>query len=253
MESDSVVLVTGASSGIGQACVDAFLREGARVIAAARRGDRLEHMREGREDRVLPLTMDVRHRAEVTAALDGLPDDWSTIDVLVNNAGLAAGRGPVHTDDPDDWDRMLDTNVRGLLNVSSWVLPRMVERGSGHVINIGSNAGREVYPGGTVYCASKAAVERITRGMRMDVLGSGVRISQVDPGMVQTEFSTVRFHGDEAAAAKVYEGLTPLKAEDIADVVTWVASRPPHVVVADVLVYPLDQAGSGKFAPRRAG
>jgi 3-hydroxy acid dehydrogenase/malonic semialdehyde reductase len=251
MATNPVVLVTGASSGIGRACVDAFLAQGARVIAAARRTDRLEELRAGREDSVLPVAMDVRDRAEVSTALAGLPAEWTPIDILVNNAGLAAGRGPIQTDDPDDWDRMLNTNVRGLLNVSGCVLPGMVERGSGHVINIGSNAGREVYPGGAVYCATKAAVERITRGMRMDVLGSGVRISQVDPGMVETEFSLVRFDGDAAAAGAVYEGLTPLQASDIADVVTWVASRPPHVVIADVLVYPVDQAGSGKLARRK--
>ena len=196
------------------------------------------------------LPMDVRDRDEVTAALATLPDEWTPVDVLVNNAGLAAGRGPIQTDDPENWDRMLDTNVRGLLNVSGAVLPGMVARGAGHVINIGSNAGREVYPGGAVYCATKAAVERITRGMRMDVLGSGVRVSQVDPGMVETEFSLVRLDGDESAAKAVYDGVTPLQAGDIADVVTWGASRPPHVVIADVLVYPVDQAGSGRMARR---
>jgi 3-hydroxy acid dehydrogenase/malonic semialdehyde reductase len=246
-----LVLITGASSGIGRACAEAFLAQGARVIASARRADRLAELREGREESVFTLPMDVRDRDEVTAALAALPPEWKSVDILVNNAGLAAGRSPIQEDDPDDWDRMLDTNVRGLLNVSGCVLPGMVERGSGHVINIGSNAGREVYPGGAVYCATKAAVERITRGMRMDVLGSGVRVSQVDPGMVQTEFSTVRFHGDQAAADAVYDGVTPLQAADIADVVTWVASRPPHVVIADVLVYPVDQAGSGRLARRK--
>ena len=245
-----VVLVTGASSGIGRACVEAFLAQGARVIAAARRAERLAELQDRHEGAVLPLTMDVRDRTQVDGALSSLPDEWSPIEVLVNNAGLARGRTPLHKDDPDDWDQMLDTNVRGLLNVSGAVLPGMVERGSGHVINVGSNAGREVYPGGTVYCATKAAVERITRGMRMDVLGSGVKISEVDPGMVETEFSVVRFHGDEAAADKVYEGVTPLQAADIANVVTWIANQPPHVVIADVLVYPLDQAGSGKIARR---
>lgn len=239
------VLVTGASSGIGEACVRAFLDDGARVIAAARRADRLP-----RDDRVLPVRLDVRDRAEVDAAVSGLPEDWREIDVLVNNAGLAAGRGPLHESDPADWDRMLDTNVRGLLNVTAAVLPAMVERGRGHIVNIGSNAGREVYPGGAVYCATKAAVERITRGMRMDVLGSGVKISQVDPGMVETEFSLVRLE-DRAAAEAVYAGLTPLQAGDIAETVLWVANRPPHVVIADVLVYPLDQAGSGKLARRK--
>ena len=250
MPTKPVVLVTGASSGIGRACVDAFLAQGARVIAAARRSERLAELQHQHEGAVLPLPMDVRDRASVNDALGSLPDEWSPIDVLVNNAGLARGRTPLHKDDPDDWDQMLDTNVRGLLNVCGAVLPGMVERGSGHVINVGSNAGREVYPGGTVYCATKAAVERITRGMRMDVLGSGVKISEVDPGMVETEFSVVRFHGDEAAAGKVYEGVTPLQAADIANVVTWIADQPPHVVIADVLVYPLDQAGSGKIARR---
>lgn len=250
MDKDSVVLVTGASSGIGLACVEAFLGKGARVIAAARRADRLEELAVAHEGTVLPLQMDVRDRAGVVAAIASLPPEWSRIDVLVNNAGLAAGRGPIHTDDPDDWDRMLDTNVRGLLNVSSVVLPLMVARGAGHLVNIGSNAGREVYPGGTVYCATKAAVERITRGMRMDVLGSGVRISQVDPGLVETEFSLVRLDGDRDKAMAVYEGLTPLEATDIAEVVLWIATRPPHVVIADVLVYPVDQAGSGKLARR---
>jgi 3-hydroxy acid dehydrogenase / malonic semialdehyde reductase len=250
MPDNPVVLVTGASSGIGRACVDAFLAQGARVIAAARRTERLQELRAQHDDALLPLAMDVRNRTQVNDALGSLPDGWSPIDVLVNNAGLARGKTPVHKDDPDDWDQMLDTNVRGLLNVSGAVLPGMVERGSGHVINVGSNAGREVYPGGTVYCATKAAVERITRGMRMDVLGSGVKISEVDPGMVETEFSLVRFDGDEAAADAVYQGVTPLQAADIANVVTWITSQPPHVVIADVLVYPLDQAGSGKLARR---
>jgi NADP-dependent 3-hydroxy acid dehydrogenase YdfG len=250
MATHPVVLVTGASSGIGRACVDAFLAQGARVIAAARRTERLEELRAQHDDALLPLVMDVRDRTQVHEALGSLPDGWSPIDVLVNNAGLARGKTPLHKDDPDDWDRMLDTNVRGLLNVSGAVLPGMVERGSGHVINVGSNAGREVYPGGTVYCATKAAVERITRGMRMDVLGSGVKISEVDPGMVETEFSLVRFDGDEAAAGAVYQGVTPLQAADIANVVTWITNQPPHVVIADVLVYPLDQAGSGKLARR---
>ncbi len=250
MSTNPVVLVTGASSGIGRACAEAFLARGARVIAAARRTERLQELQSQHDGAVLPLQMDVRDRSQVNDALGSLPDEWSPIDVLVNNAGLARGRTPLHKDDPDDWDQMLDTNVRGLLNVSGAVLPGMVERGSGHVINVGSNAGREVYPGGTVYCATKAAVERITRGMRMDVLGSGVKISEVDPGMVETEFSVVRFHGDEAAADKVYAGVTPLQAADIANVVTWIANQPPHVVIADVLVYPLDQAGSGKLARR---
>jgi 3-hydroxy acid dehydrogenase / malonic semialdehyde reductase len=250
MPDNPVVLVTGASSGIGRACVEAFLAQGARVIAAARRADRLEELVAGREQSVLAVPMDVRDREDVRAALAALPAEWTPIDVLVNNAGLAAGRGPIQTDDPDDWDRMLDTNVRGLLNVSGCVLPGMVERGSGHVINIGSNAGREVYPGGAVYCATKAAVERITRGMRMDVLGSGVRISQVDPGMVETEFSLVRFDGDEDRAAGVYQGITPLVAQDVAEVIGFVASRPSHVDLDQIVMRPRDQAPNGRLNRR---
>ena len=250
MPDKPVVLVTGASSGIGRACVEAFLAQGARVIAAARRADRLEELVAGREQSVLAVPMDVRDREDVRAALAALPAEWTPIDVLVNNAGLAAGRGPIQTDDPDDWDRMLDTNVRGLLNVSGCVLPGMVERGSGHVINIGSNAGREVYPGGAVYCATKAAVERITRGMRMDVLGSGVRISQVDPGMVETEFSLVRFDGDEDRAAGVYQGITPLVAQDVAEVIGFVASRPSHVDLDQIVMRPRDQAPNGRLNRR---
>jgi 3-hydroxy acid dehydrogenase/malonic semialdehyde reductase len=244
MPDKPVVLVTGASSGIGRACVEAFLAQGARVIAAARRADRLEELVAGREQAVLAVPMDVRDREDVRAALAALPAEWTPIDVLVNNAGLAAGRGPIQTDDPDDWDRMLDTNVRGLLNVSGCVLPGMVERGSGHVINIGSNAGREVYPGGAVYCATKAAVERITRGMRMDVLGSGVRISQVDPGMVETEFSLVRFDGDATKADAVYAGVTPLTADDVADAIVWAATRPSHVNIDQITLMPRQQASA---------
>ena len=242
------VLVTGASSGIGEACARAFAAAGDRLVLVARRRDRLEALAEelaaahGTGSHVVEL--DVRDRAAVDGALGGLPDGWRDVDVLVNAAGLAAGLMTVPDADPDDWDVMIDTNVRGVLSVTRALLPRMLVRGSGHVINIGSLAGRTAYPGGAVYSATKAALDRITSGLRMDVLGSGVRVSTVDPGLVETEFSVVRFRGDAERAAAVYAGMTPLTGEDVADAVVWVAGRPPHVVVADMLLLPTSQASS---------
>lgn len=250
MEKQATVLITGATSGIGEACAAAFSANGSRVIITGRRADRLEQVAAALPGESLPLVFDVRDQAKTLATLADLPAGWRDVDVLVNNAGLALGKEPFHQGRLDEWTQMIETNVIGLLTVTSAVLPGMVERGRGHVINIGSNAGREVYPGGAVYCASKAAVDRITKGMRMDLLGSGVRVSEVDPGMVETEFSQVRFRGDEDAAAAVYAGLTPLSAMDIAETVVWVATRPSHVQIADILVYPTDQAGSGKVARR---
>lgn len=243
------VLVTGASSGIGEACAEAFAAAGDRLILVARREERLAALAarlaadHGTDTLVLPL--DVRDREAVDAALGALPDGWGDVDVLVNAAGLAAGLAAFQEADPDDWDRMLETNVRGVLSVTRALLPGMLARGSGHVINVGSLAGRAAYPGGAVYAASKAALDRITSGLRMDVLGTGVRVSTVDPGLVETEFSVVRFAGDRARADEVYAGMTPLTAADVADVVRFVADRPPHVVVADVLLLPADQAASG--------
>jgi 3-hydroxy acid dehydrogenase / malonic semialdehyde reductase len=173
---------------------------------------------------------------------------FADVDVLVNNAGLAAGLAPLQEGDPDDWELMVDTNVKGLLWVTRTVVPRMIARGRGHVINIGSIAGRETYPGGAVYCASKAAVDRITAGLRMDLLGTGVKVSTVDPGMVDTEFSLVRFHGDAERAHDVYAGMVPLTAEDIAETVVWVADRPAHVQVADVVIFPTAQASATRVA-----
>jgi 3-hydroxy acid dehydrogenase / malonic semialdehyde reductase len=241
------VLITGASSGIGRSCAHAFATAGARLILCARREDRLTEVAASLATEVHHLTLDVRDRAAVAAAVDGLPDEWRDIDVLVNNAGLAAGLAALPDGDPDDWERMLDTNVKGLLWVTRAVVPGMVGRGAGHVINIGSIAGRETYPNGAVYCASKAAVDRITKGLRMDLLGSGIRVSTVDPGMVQTEFSLVRFHGDTDRAAAVYDGVQPLTGDDIAEVVVWVADRPPHVQIADVVVFPTAQASATMF------
>jgi 3-hydroxy acid dehydrogenase / malonic semialdehyde reductase len=242
------VLITGATSGIGRACAETFSALGSRVIATGRREDRLDELAAELPGEVHTMTFDVRRRDQVDTAFASLPTAWQEVDLLVNNAGLAIGKEPMQEGVLDEWIQMVETNVIGLLQVTSHVLPGMVQRGSGHVINIGSNAGRETYPGGAVYCASKAAVDRITKGMRMDVLGTGVKVSTVDPGMVETEFSTVRFRGDEDQAGATYAGLTPLSAHDIAETVSWVATRPAHVQVAEVLVYPTAQAGSGKVA-----
>jgi serine 3-dehydrogenase len=194
--------------------------------------------------RVLTIELDVRDQEGVSSELQDLPADWQRIDVLVNNAGLSRGLDPLHEGSIDDWDEMLDTNVKGLLYVTRAVLPDMVARGRGHVINIGSIAGHEVYPRGNVYCASKHAVDAITRGMRMDLLGTGVKVTTVDPGLVETEFSKVRFHGDEVKANAVYKGLQPLTPDDIAETVLWAATRPAHVQIAEVIVFPSAQASS---------
>jgi len=244
-----VVFITGASAGIGEACARAFAELGCRLILSARRGERLEALRRELLDSgvdVLVLPMDVRNRREVETAVDSLPPDWREIEVLVNNAGLALGLAPLHEGEVDDWDRMIDTNVKGLLYVTRAVLPGMVERNRGHIINIGSIAGREVYRGGTVYCATKHAVRAITLGLRLDLLGTDIRVITVDPGMVETEFSIVRFKGDVERAREVYEGLQPLTARDIADAVVYCATRPPHVNISEMVVMPTHQASATK-------
>ncbi|MGH8774209.1 MAG: SDR family NAD(P)-dependent oxidoreductase [Jiangellaceae bacterium] len=241
---DSCVLITGASSGIGRACAEAFAAEGARLVLAARRLVRLEELAGVLAVDTHLLDLDVRDPGAAESALSGLPERWAEVDVLVNSAGLAAGFEPLQDGDPDNWDRMIDTNVKGLLYVTRAVLPGMIARGRGHVINIGSIAGHETYPNGAVYCASKAAVDRITTGLRMDVVGTGVKVSTVDPGLVETEFSTVRFGGDRERATGVYEGIEPLTGADVAETVVWVASRPPHVQVAEVVVLPTAQASA---------
>ncbi len=243
-----LVFVTGASSGIGAACARAFARLGARLLLAARRVDRLVAMapdleRDGAAG-VRSVELDVRDSEAVRRVVEALPEGWTDVEVLVNNAGLSRGLDKLHEGEVRDWEEMIDTNVKGLLYVDRAVVPLMVERGRGTVVHIGSIAGRQVYPGGNVYCASKHAVRAVTEGLRIDLLGTGVRVTSVDPGLVETEFSVVRFRGDERRAGAVYEGLTPLTGDDVAEVVVFAATRPDHVDIADVLVLPVDQAGA---------
>ncbi len=244
----TTALVTGASSGIGRATAVGLAGEGARVIVSARRREALdalsqEIVRDHGSDACGVLEADVRDREDVRQAVSQLEAaGWGEIDLLVNAAGLSAGLDPLHAGLFDDWDRMIDTNLKGLLNVTRFVLPGMVARGRGHVVNIGSLAGHEVYPKGNVYCATKYAVHALNRGMRLDLQGTGVRVTTIDPGMVETEFSLVRFHGDAERAAKVYEGMTPLTAADVADAVLYAVTRPPHVNVEEMILMPTDQA-----------
>ena len=248
------VLITGASSGIGRSCAKAFAAEGARLILAARRSDRLEslaallNLKPGKD--VLLLKLDVRDQHAVEVGVGDLPPEWAAIDILVNNAGLSRGLDKIHEGRIDDWDEMIGANVRGLLYVSRAVIPGMVKRGRGHIVNVGSIAGHEVYPGGNVYCASKFAVDALSKGMRLDLCGTGLRVSQVSPGMVETEFSLVRFHGDKERADKVYQGLTPLSPDDVADAVIYCTTRPAHVDVSEIVVMPTDQASTA-LAHRR--
>lgn len=242
------VFITGASAGIGEACAHTFAAAGARLLLAARRDEKLQELSSTlRHDfgvDVLTITLDVRVADQVRQAIESLPDEWSAIDVLVNNAGLSRGLDPVQRGKLDDWDEMIDTNVKGLLYVSRAVLPGMVARQRGHVINIGSIAGREVYPAGNVYCATKHAVRALTQGMQIDLNGTGVRVTSVDPGMVETEFSLVRFHGNAEKAEGVYRGMTPLSASDVAEAILFCATRPPHVNVNELLLMPTDQAAA---------
>lgn len=253
-----IALVTGASSGIGRACARALAAEGMRVIAAARREERLFALRDELVAEYGPescgaLTVDLRDRKDVEQSLANIRDaGWERVEVLVNNAGLASGLDPVQEGDFEDWDRMVETNIRGLLNITRLLLPGMIERGSGHIVNIGSISGREVYPKGAVYCGTKYFVRALNRGLRLDLNGTGLRVTSVDPGMVETEFSLVRFHGDAEKAGTVYEGLTPLTGEDVADAVVWAVTRPPHVDVEEILLMPTDQA-STMVVHRRKG
>jgi serine 3-dehydrogenase len=214
------------------------------VILAARRQEKLKELVESLETDAFVLELDVRDQKQVQRAVESLPDEWKAIDILVNNAGKARGLAKIHEGDLADWDEMIDTNVKGLLYVTRAVAPGMAARGSGHIINIGSIAGHEVYPNGNVYCATKFAVRALTKGMMIDLVDTPIRVSTIDPGLVETEFSLVRFHGDSERAGKTYQGYTPLSGDDIADAIVWTASRPPHVQIAQMVVLPTDQAGS---------
>lgn len=240
-----IVFITGASSGIGAAAARAFSLNGARLILAARRIERLQHLARDLPSDCHLIELDVRDRSAVHRAVAAIPSAFLPIDVLVNNAGLSRGFEPIHEGSEDDWEEMIDTNLKGLLYVSRAVVPGMVARGRGHVVNIGSIAGHETYPRGNVYCASKAAVRVLNKAMRLDLLGTGLRVTTVDPGLVPTEFSEVRFHGDRTRAAKVYDGTRALAPEDVAEAIVWSVSRPPHVNVESIVLMPTDQAAAG--------
>ena len=246
-----IVFITGASSGIGQSCAEAFAVEGARLLLAARRSDRLEvlagRLAQSGAAATHTLTLDVQDARSVEQTLAALPEEWSAIDILVNNAGLSRGLDKVQEGRVEDWDEMIDTNVKGLLYVTRAVVPGMVARGRGHVVNLGSTAGDMTYPGGAVYCATKAAEHALNDGLRQDLLGTPVRVTSVDPGMVETDFSKIRFRGDEARAAKVYANLTPLTPADVADAIVWATSRAAHVNIARISLTSIDQANSLLF------
>ncbi|MBP7768192.1 MAG: SDR family oxidoreductase [Prevotella sp.] len=235
-------LITGATSGIGEACARKFAEGGYRLIITGRRAERLDSLSKSLNTQVLTLCFDVRDREATRAAVASIPEDWKKIDVLINNAGLAQGLEPEYEGDFDDWDRMIDTNIKGLLNMTRFVVPDMVARNHGHIINIGSVAGDAAYAGGNVYCATKSAVKALTDGLRIDVAHTAVRVTNLKPGLVETEFSNVRFHGDNERANHVYQGVKPLTGDDIADVAFFAASAPDHVQIAEVLVLATHQA-----------
>src|ERR1035437_1118364 len=237
---NKIVFITGASSGIGKASAIAFANEGADLIIAARRFDKLEELeidlREKYRVDILTIQLDVRKKMDVKKAVASLAGKWRNIDILLNIAGLARGMSKIHEGDTEHWDEMIDTNVKGLLYVSREIIPLMTERMEGHVINLGSIAGHEVYPNGNVYCASKFAVNGISKAMRVDLYDKNIRVTTIDPGMVDTEFSVIRFSGDKERAKKVYDGWTCLNAQDIADTILWCALRPAHVNISEVII-----------------
>jgi len=243
------ILITGATSGFGKACAHTFAQDHHRLILTGRRNDRLEKEADefmkkyGVE--VLALTFDVRDRNAVKQAIDSIPVDWRNIDILINNAGLAAGSDPLQDGSMDDWEEMIDTNIKGLLYVTKNIFPLLLQSSCPHIVNIGSIAGKEVYAKGNVYCATKFAVDALTRAMRIDMLAHGIKVSQVAPGAAETEFSQVRFKGDLEAAANVYKGFKPLQAEDIANAVQWITSLPEHVNINDLVIMPTAQASPG--------
>jgi len=243
-----IAMITGASAGIGEACAEIFAKNGYNLILSARRYERLEKLskRLSNDYGVLVQIMevDVQNKEEVLNSWEKLSEDWKQIDVLINNAGLSLGLEPIYNGEIDDWDRMIDTNIKGLLYVSKMVIPGMKENESGHIINIGSIAGKEVYPNGNVYCATKHAVDALSKSMRIELLPYSVKVTVLHPGAVETEFSVVRFKGDTDRAGKVYDGFDPLLANDIADAAWYVASRPQHVNINEMLIMPTNQANS---------
>jgi 3-hydroxy acid dehydrogenase/malonic semialdehyde reductase len=238
-----IALITGATSGIGEATAR-LLASNYSLILCGRRQERLDKLKQELTTEVHTLTFDVRDKEAVLNSIERLPAEWKAIELLINNAGNAHGMSPIQDGDIADWDAMIDINVKGLLYVSKAIIPGMIQRGKGDIINLGSVAGLEVYPNGNVYCASKHAVDAITKGMRLDLNGKGIRVCSIDPGLVETEFSEVRFKGDKERATKVYQGFTPLAANDIAETIAFVISRPRHVNIADLLIFPSAQASS---------
>ena len=239
---NKIVLITGATSGIGLACAKKFAANGDRLILTGRNGQRLAELQQELDADVLTLTFDVRNREQAKACLETLPAEWKNIDVLVNNAGLALGLEPEYKGNLDDWETMIDTNIKGLLTMTRLIVPGMVERDSGHIINIGSVAGDAAYAGGNVYCATKAAVKALSDGLRIDVANTAIRVTNLKPGLVETNFSNIRFHGDKDRAANVYKGIKPLTGDDIADVAVYAANAPMHVQIAEVLILATHQA-----------
>ncbi len=245
---EKTALVTGATSGFGEAIARALAEEGWRLIVTGRRAERLRELKKELKKEfgihVLPLSFDIRDRARTEAAIDALPEGYRSIDLLVNNAGLAAGLEHLDKGDPADWDAMIDTNVKGLLYITRKVAQGMVARGAGHIVNIGSIAGTQPYENGNVYCASKHAVHALSQCMRADFLSSGIKVTEIRPGMAETEFSLVRFHGDEQRAAAVYDNVTPLTGEDVAEAVVWAVSLPAHVNIDEIVMTPKQQASA---------
>lgn len=245
---DKCILITGASSGIGTSCAHVFAQTGARLILAARRREKLEELSEALQKQyqiqTLSLPLDVQDSGAVMAAMQDLPTDWQKIDVLINNAGLSRGLEKQYVSPLQDWEEMIDTNIKGLLYVTRAVVPGMVARKQGHVINIGSIAGRQTYAGGSVYCATKAAVKSLSEGLKIDLLGTPVRVTNIEPGLVETEFSAVRFRGDGDRAQSIYQGMTPLTPDDIADTILFAVTRPAHVNISEILLMPTDQSAA---------
>lgn len=245
---EKIVLITGATSGFGKSSAKLFAKNGYNIIITGRRNDRLIKLENKLIDlynvRVFPLCFDVRDQQATTEAIDSLPENWKKIDVLVNNAGLASGLSKIQDGDFEDWNKMIDTNIKGLLNVSRNVIPLMIARKKGHIINIGSTAGKEVYLNGNVYCATKHAVDAITKSMRIDLLEHGIKVTQICPGAAETEFSEVRFHGDKAKAKEIYNGFQPMSSSDVASVIYYVTTLPEHLCINDLVLTSLAQANS---------